>query len=297
MVENRRLLIALAIVLLVGIGARFGLTKVRLDDGVYYSAAPNETPSFKALEAYVCPKCLEAIYKAYPERMHSDEARHVLETYRLLYTELPEGGHCPNHPEQPLVRTPEIPVDPGAKTGLPPDTEFICRVYRAREALGQMRDQISLMIVISSRDKRSIHRPESCMAAQGWTLQTQQTVSYPSPSVPGGTLNVRSLLMERPDRDERGNLVRQQSVVLYWYAALPDRLTSSEYKRLATMFFDRLVKGSNYRWSYVLISRLVQPGQNPADVAKELERFVTEFTEMAGRGDNDGQASATGQDQ
>jgi hypothetical protein len=285
MVENRRLLIALAVVLVVGIGARFGLTRVELDDGIYYTDAPNETRSFEALETYVCPKCVAAIYEAFEKRAHDPEARHVVETYRLRYSEPPENGCCPNHPEQPLLRTPEFPVDPGAKVGLPPDTDFICRVYRPKNAPAQSHEQVNLMIVISSRNKRSIHRPESCMAAQGWTLVAQQTLHLRCKRVPGGMLSVRSLLMEKPGgKDRQGNRIRYQSVVFYWYAALPDRLTSSEYRRLATMFYDRLVRGSNFRWSYVLITKLVQPGESPADVSKELERFVAEFTEAVETG-------------
>lgn len=297
MVKNRRLLVALGIVLLAWIGAELSLIKVQEESGVYYTDAPIETPSFRALEAYVCPKCVEAIYDAYPKRMNDEEAKRVLGTYRLVYTELPESGCCPNHPEQHLVKTPRIPVDPGAKASLPPDTEFICRSYRAKGAPALGRDQIGLMIVISSKDKRSIHRAESCMASQGWTLQSQQTLSLPCEHVPGGKLSVRSLLMERPARDSRGNLVRRQTVVVYWYAALPDRLTSSEYRRLATMFYDRLFGGTNFRWSYVLISKLVEQGRNPADVAKELERFVTEFTEIAETGRDARQPSDPEQDQ
>jgi uncharacterized protein YbdZ (MbtH family) len=283
MVENRRLLVALVLVLLIGIGARYGLTKVELNDGVYYTDAPDETPSFRAVEVYVCPKCIAAIYEAFPKRAYDEQARNILETYRLIYDQMTEDGRCPHHPDQPLETTTRIPVAPGAKMGLPADTDYIARTYRAKAAPPRPGDQINFMVVISSRDKRSIHRPESCLPSQGWTMVTQQTREIECKRVPGGKLSVRSLLMEKPGRDARGNLVQYQLAVFYWYAALPKRLTSSEYVRLATMFYDRLVRGSNYRWSYVLISKLVQPGQSPAQVNHELVQFVTEFTDIVER--------------
>jgi hypothetical protein len=81
---------------------------------------------------------------------------------------------------------------------------------------------------------------------------------------------------------EQGKATTHRLVVFYWYAALPDRLTPSEYKRLATMFYDSIVKGINYRWSYVLISRYVDPTRgSAASTSREMEKFVTEFTEHA----------------
>ncbi len=286
MVENRRLLIALAVVFLVGIVARFTLTSVALQADPYYVGVPDETPSFRAVEVYVCPECTAAFYDAYKSRMLDEEARQVLQKYRLQYEEPGENGCCPNHPDQKLTKTAEIPVHPQVTFGLPEDTEYIIRAYLPKNT---RRDRatgpIELTIVISSTDRRSIHRAESCLNAQGWTMQTQGTVTLKCKGVPGNKLSVRSLLMETFRGGRRGETVRVERMVLYWYAALPDRVTSSEYRRLATMFYDRLVRGANYRWSYVLVSKRLQPGESPAAASRELEQFVKEFAELAQKGE------------
>src|SRR5690606_1661415 len=50
---------------------------------------------------------------------------------------------------------------------LPPDTGYSRRSY---VALHQPSRQVFLSIVLSGRDRSSIHRPELCVAGQGWTI-------------------------------------------------------------------------------------------------------------------------------
>ena len=284
MAQNRRLLIALAIIVLVGIIIRFGFEEVRPAKGTYYAALPDETPNFRAVEVYVCPKCFEAIYETQRTHRYDDEARHVLENFQLYYKEPGHNGCCPNHPDQKLTQTVEIPIHPQVRFTLPTDTEYIHREYieKTPSAAGAS-IPIDLTIVISSKNRRSIHRAESCLKAQGWTVHSQRFIKVKSDAAPNGELGVRSLLMETVVKDpETNRLITQRLVVFYWYAALPNRLTPSEYKRLATMFYDSIVKGINYRWSYVLISKYVNPnGGSAALTARELEAFVTEFSEHA----------------
>jgi hypothetical protein len=284
-VENRKLLIALAVVLLGGIVARFLLVEIPLSDEPYYVGVPDETPGFRALEVYVCPKCRDAIYEVAKNRATGPEATEVLSTFRLFYDKPGENGRCPNHPDQVLIKTTQIPVAPQVKFGLPDDTDFISRVYLPKGADPEKPfAPIDVVIVISSKTRRSIHRAESCLASQAWRMQSQGTVKLNCEGAPGGTISVRSLLMSKKVRAQDGELVQVQLVVLYWYAALPDRVMSSEYKRLATMFYDRLIRGKNYRWSYVLVSRQFGPGANVPAISKELQEFVTEFAALARRG-------------
>jgi len=280
MVENRRLLIVLALAILVGIGARFGLSKVPLSEGVYYREVPDETAHFKALDVYACDTCRDEIYDAVKNRLTREDADEVLATLDLYYNEFGQDGCCPNHPGQPLVKTTRIPIHPQVKFGLPEDTDYIKRIYLPKVPPSMGRPvPIELTIVISSKDRRSIHRAESCMNSQGWTINTRTKKTLACKGVPGGTLSVMSLLMDRTIPGQNGQPMNLQCVVFYWYAALPDRLTSSEYRRLALMFYDRLVKGLNFRWSYVLITQIVPPGVRAAAVDRQLERFVNELVE------------------
>ncbi len=286
MVENRRLLIALAVVLLVGIVARFALTGFAVYPDPYYVGVPDETPTFRTAKVYVCPQCEETIHEAVANRKLGEEAGETLAKLRLYYGKPGEDGCCPNHPGQEMTATTEIPVHPQVKFGLPPDTEFISRIYLPKDAPpGDLSNRVDLTIVISSKDRRSIHRAEYCLKAQGWMMHDQHPLNIKCPAVPGGVLDVRSIIMHKPVEDQRGQPYTLQLVVFYWYAALPDRITSNMYKRLTTMFYDRLIRGTSYRWSYVLVSKLVPPnGGDPGQVARELEQFVVEFSGLVTKG-------------
>jgi len=286
MAENRRLLIALAVVLLVGVVVRFGLPRVRPTEGVYYADLPDETPSFRAIEVYVCPKCLEALFQAMKKRAHDEAAQYALSNFGLYYREPGENGCCIHHPDQPLTKTTEIPVHPNVVLGLAEDTEYINRIYIEKDAPDDRRLMpIQVTVVISAKDRRSIHRAESCLKGQGWAEHSQGFLTVKSESVPSGELTVRHIVMERVAKDERNRPFTDRIVVLYWYAALPERVTASEYKRHAMAFYDCIIKGVNYRWSYVLVQRRVNPnGGNPVAVSQKLEKLVTEITELATKG-------------
>ena len=265
---------------LIGIVARFLLSEPVFDAGAYYVNVPDETPGYRAVEIYACPVCEEEIYAAYPDRRDSEEARQVLSTLRLLYEKPSENGLCPNHPDQQLTQTTEFPVQPQVKFALPEDTEYISRYYLQKDPNQQQgRRATEMTIVISSRDRRSIHRAESCLTSQGWHPRTQKTRYLQCASAPDGALSVRALLMNKPGTTPEGQSYTRQLVVLYWYAALPARLTSSEYRRLALTLYDRLVRGKNYRWSYVLVTREFYPGESPLQVTRQLEQFAKEFTD------------------
>src|SRR5208337_3763291 len=50
---------------------------------------------------------------------------------------------------------------------LPPDTGYSTKLYVSREGPNR---QVLLSIVLSGRDRTSIHRPELCLVGQGWTI-------------------------------------------------------------------------------------------------------------------------------
>jgi hypothetical protein len=87
--------------------------------------------------------------------------------------------------------------------------------------------------------------------------------------------------MEQPVKTTDGRQVMLGLVVDTWYAAPPGRLTATETRYLAQMFYDRLINGINYRWSSVLIARQVNPGQNTDVVSGQVKQFVQEFSQWA----------------
>ncbi|MGB7839719.1 MAG: exosortase-associated EpsI family protein, partial [Terrimicrobiaceae bacterium] len=58
-------------------------------------------------------------------------------------------------------------ISPSERVILPPDTEFAKKLCTHGNG-----ERISCQIVLAGGKKRSIHRPEVCLPAQGWTLKT-----------------------------------------------------------------------------------------------------------------------------
>jgi len=270
-------------VFVVGVVARFALTSVHTSEGVYYASIPDELPDFVARVVYVCPECLKEHEQAYRELFGHTGSEELLDKYPLFYASPGPDGRCPNHPDVVLTGTTKMPADPRVMFSLPPDTEYVNREYLLKDARRSAYPApIKLTIVISSTDRRSIHRAESCLTSQKWSASREalhRTIQIGDD--PDNTITVRSLLMWTDIQAENGQTYRLNLAVAYWYAALPDRVTSSEYRRLALMFYDRLVRGLNYRWCYVLVAKRFVPGVNEDAIIEELDRFVAQFVELA----------------
>jgi hypothetical protein len=83
------------------------------------------------------------------------------------------------------------PVSESEKVILPADTEFAKKIYS--DGMG---NDIHCQIVLAGAEKRSIHRPEVCLPAQGWTIKSGEVV--PVKLADGRTLEVMKLTVVRP---------------------------------------------------------------------------------------------------
>ncbi|MBN1917041.1 MAG: exosortase-associated EpsI family protein [Verrucomicrobia bacterium] len=282
MAQNRRLLIAIALVAAFGLVLQFGFRNVHLNNEVYYSSAPDELPGFVAVEMYVCPECEAEIRTAWAARHDTSSQNKLPEGMSLAYEEPTEDGFCRFHSGTRLEARRDLPIEPGVITGLPAQTEFINRRYVERDRNRTSVDSIHLTIVISQRDRRSIHRPESCLYSQGWNQTVPPTeMNVPCSGRPNNEIRVRKLLMEQTVKTRSGQPALLHLVVNTWYAAPPDRVTPTELNYLLQMFYDRLFNGINYRWSSVLISSRAFPGEDKDRAAGRLKQFVQEFSEWA----------------
>ncbi len=64
---------------------------------------------------------------------------------------------------------------------LPADTGFSRKNY---VSLQRPNERVFLSIVLSGRDRTSIHRPEICLVGQGWTITQRATHAFAWPSIP-----------------------------------------------------------------------------------------------------------------
>jgi EpsI family protein len=148
------------------------------------------------------------------------------------------------------------PITERERQVLAGDTEFARKVYQ--DGMG---DAVFASIVLSGHDlDNSIHRPERCLPAQGWTIADSRTVTVTLPT--GGKLQVTRLhnVRQVPTRD--GKTVSIYNLSYYWFAGY-HHLTPSHLERTVLDIQDRVLKGYNQRWAYIMIAADMSEGFGP----------------------------------
>ncbi len=167
----------------------------------------------------------------------------------------------------------EQPISEKELTILSKDTSFARRLYT-----NPFGDEILVSIVLSGEDmNNSIHRPERCLPAQGWTIERSQRVAVPigrnvQPLETTQLQDVREIAVSQTQR------IALHNVQYYWFIGSRD-LTASHLRRTIIDVQDRLVRGENQRWAYVTIASNVTDnlrrfGRSEADTSKMLEEFI-----------------------
>lgn len=145
------------------------------------------------------------------------------------------------------------PVTAVEREILPPDTGFSRMIYRP----AKLGPGVFLSIVLSGRDRTSIHRPELCLVGQGWTLRDRAEHQFSLPD--HRRFPVTLLHVERPSV---GSGRPSTQLVAYGFVA-SDRVVAGHWERLAWDTWNRLSHLRADRWAYVL----VQTEANDGDVA------------------------------
>ena len=148
---------------------------------------------------------------------------------------------------------------------LPKDTEFAKKRY-----VGSAPVDVSCEIVLSGAAKSSIHRPQVCLIAQGWTIYQEQTIPITFPN--GHSQEVRVLMI---GRKEEGKVFT--GYLIYWYVG-KDRTTADNFKRILLTSWDRVVRRVNHRWAYVTISGALPGGSDSESANKRLLNNLVDFT-------------------
>ncbi|HJT82127.1 MAG TPA: EpsI family protein [Chthoniobacterales bacterium] len=163
------------------------------------------------------------------------------------------------------------------------DTEFGRKVYRSPKG-----DQIFVSIVMSGDDMTSsIHRPERCLPAQGWNLQSSQERDITLNS--GKSLTVTKLRTYRPIQVSGQERRVLYSLNYYWFVGYTDT-TASHTMRTAIDLRDRLLKGYNQKWAYVTVTSPVSeswggPNRSESQTAAMLEEFIKNLLPVLHRPD------------
>lgn len=143
---------------------------------------------------------------------------------------------------------------------LPPDTGYSRRLYAN---VADRRRDVFLSIVLSGRDRTSIHRPELCLVGQGWTIEgaTWHTFRHPG----GGTAGtfVATVLRVRRERPSAQGRVVPPHLVAYWFVG-GDIVTPSHWARFGRDAWNRIARARVDRWAYVLMQTEVSDGETAA---------------------------------
>jgi EpsI family protein len=142
----------------------------------------------------------------------------------------------------------DSPVSQNEREVLGNDTQFVRKLYTKGT------DQIFVSIVLSGADMNtSIHRPERCLPAQGWTVADSKPVQVP---LKESVLRATRLQNIRAISQENGEPVNVRNLSYYWFVGHSD-ITSSHYERTWIDIRDRVLKGCNQQWAYVMVSSVI----------------------------------------
>jgi hypothetical protein len=166
------------------------------------------------------------------------------------------------------------PVSDSERVILPPDTEFAKKLYS--DGLGT---DIHCQIVLAGAEKRSIHRPEVCLPAQGWTIKSGQVV--PVTLANGRVLDVMKLVVSRPVVLSNGQQRELNTVFCYWFVG-KNATTPHHMVRVLKTNIDMLLHNVNHRWAYVIASMPVLEGFVPGGkgldaTTQTVERFIADL--------------------
>lgn len=158
----------------------------------------------------------------------------------------------------------------GEKYVLPKDTEIVKKIYS--DSFG---DPINAQVVLAGAEKRSIHRPELCLPAQGWSIDRRETI--PVRLADGRSITVMADHISRPVEISPGVMKTLPSLYCYWFVG-NGVSTSSHFHRLLLTSWDRVIHHKNHRWAYIAVSAPVLQGFTPnGKDGKATQKMVVDF--------------------
>jgi exosortase len=131
---------------------------------------------------------------------------------------------------------------------LPPDTGFSRKKYVNLEKVDQ---SVLLSIVLSGRDRTSIHRPELCLVGQGWTIDQSSLHHFDYPGIKGAGFDATVLSVHHEVSASSGTR-SVPDIVVYWFVGA-DRIFATQAGRMAYDAWCRVSSGKAPRWAYVFL--------------------------------------------
>lgn len=137
-----------------------------------------------------------------------------------------------------------LPMSAGEKLVLPEDTLMLKKQYFAEE---NPEHSVFTSVVLSGKDRTSIHKPEICMVAQGNTIENSEVIEVPMENGPP----VKVMVMNMNKRFSNGYI--RSSYYAYFFIGR-DRTTPYHLERLIWMSLDRIFRNVAHKWAYIAVS-------------------------------------------
>ncbi|HXR03510.1 MAG TPA: exosortase-associated EpsI family protein [Verrucomicrobiae bacterium] len=154
------------------------------------------------------------------------------------------------------TNVPESDVELGY---FPKDTSFVERLYTSPDAPSG----ISATIILMGADRTSIHRPEYCLAGQGFACDEKQVVNIPVEGPQPYQLPVAKWKVSRMVNQPDGQSFKMSGVYVFWFAA-DNEQTTGIVPFQCYLVRDLLLKGILQRWAYISYFAPCLPGQEEA---------------------------------
>jgi hypothetical protein len=148
-----------------------------------------------------------------------------------------------------------VPEDKVVLDLLPKDTS-----YAQREYSGTNEPSVRASIILMGGDRTSIHKPEFCLAGQGWRVDQKTVVDIPIDGPNPYRLRVAKWLMTKEVADASGRPRLVRGFYVFWFVA-DNEQTTSHWQRLWWLARDLLRTGVLQRWAYVSYFAACEPGQ------------------------------------
>ncbi|MGC3989242.1 MAG: EpsI family protein [Chthoniobacteraceae bacterium] len=182
----------------------------------------------------------------------------------------------------------DAPVTQAERDALGSTTEFARKNYTDGRG-----NQLYVSIVLSGADMMtSIHRPERCLPAQGWTLIDSARRSVDVKDSGNHILQVTRLHSFRYARNQSGETINDAqgkaipiyNLNYYWFIGR-NTIVPSHYDRLYIDMRDRVLYGYNQRWAYVTVvsnvtDNLQAYGKNEIQTDKMIQDFIQQITPL-----------------
>jgi len=148
---------------------------------------------------------------------------------------------------------------------LPKDTEFVKSVYTNADG-----GRVFTSIVLSGRERNSIHRPERCLKGQGNSIDKEYVLDVPLRG--RKPLKVMVAELVRTYRGSDGKVKKYYSYYAYWFVG-QDRETPRHLARMFWMGWDQVFRSVAHRWAYIAVSGDRDP-EDDEPYKNQIREFV-----------------------